>query len=43
MNAKIINLSEWRRTHPPLALHIVLPLDPLWAWRYWMAFWTVKP
>lgn len=42
MTAQIINLSVYRATHPRRAVRVRVVIDPLWAWRVWLAMWGIR-
>ena len=39
MSAKILDFVAYRAAHPGNAVRVQVHFDPLWAWKFWVAFW----
>lgn len=42
MTAQIIDLAVHRAEHPRDAVRVRVTVDPLWAWRLWLACWGIR-
>ena len=42
MNARIVSLAVYRAEHPRPVARVRWAFDPLWAWRWWLAWWGIR-
>ena len=42
MTAKILDFVAYRAAHPGGSVRMQIRVDPLWAWRIWLACWGVQ-
>jgi len=40
MSAKILDFVAYRAARPGSAVRVQVHFAPLWAWKFWAAFWT---
>lgn len=42
MTAQLFRLSDYRVAQPRKITRVHAAFDPLWIWRFWMAFWGIR-